>query len=53
MTPFHVRSKGRGTQPQVIVDMPEESVSVSGEFNDKFFSFLKMKTDQTRRENSS
>ena len=53
MTPFHLRSKGRGTQPPVIVNIPEESMSVGGEFDDKIFSSLKMKTDQASRENSS
>ena len=39
-----------GAQSHVIVDVPEESVSIGGEFDDKVFSPSRLKTYNTRRE---
>ena len=38
-----------GAQPHIIVDVPEECVSVGGEFDDAVFSPSKVKTHKTRR----
>ena len=50
-----IRSKElkSGAQPYVIVDMPEESESVGGEFADEIFSPSRLKTHKTRREKNS
>ena len=47
-----IRSKElkSGVQPHVIVDIPEESESVGGEFADEIFSPSRLKTHKTRRE---
>ena len=47
-----IRSKElkSGAQPHVIVDIPEESESVGGEFVDEIFSSSRLKTHKTRRE---
>ena len=46
-----IRSKElkSGAQPYVIVDMPEESESVGGEFADEIFSSSILKTHKSRR----
>ena len=39
-----------GAQPHIIVDVPEKSASVGGEFDDEIFSPSRLKTHKTRRE---
>ena len=46
----HSKGLKSGTQPHVIVDVPEESVSVGGELDDAIFSPSRVKTHKTRRE---